>query len=883
MHARRPRWRGTAYTRELVTAVSHRRALLLADPRARPDAALSALRRVAPALERVVVVGKLRALGALWSSDTSREPAPEELHALDAWRAAAAGVAPSTEARHAPELPVEAIVDLALTEDADILVGGARSLESVSLLTDAGRRLRVPVLLPAGEARDAPIRRVFCAAIGRRALASLVAFAREHAGPSLVLAVLGPAAMAPEDLAASLRVLGIEARVELLPRSALSPRAALAAAARGGAVDLVVLARAPAALLLGYPWPAPVLVVPPVTLGPRPPAFDLTDVVELDGARRALVAEVTAIGSLAPAADWTLAFVSEGLALGTAITSPAGELEVPAAIAGTWLGAVRVLQDEAPDALAALEQRFTVLRPGERSLVLFDPEMPDGSLQALRELARGAGVEPLAVRLRPVRPASAIRRRLEAAGLPSHVIDARAVLAEGDAHDVAEANDPVRLRRVAARMRAAGFPVASVLHRGLEHPEPPADEPACTIEGNRVEVELDNARARGWLLDAIAQSRRSVNLQVYMAADDDVGRAVEAALADAGARGVTVRALVDSLHGMHGSFGAENPLLARLAARPGVELRVGRPLTGVPTSLADIKQRDHRKIVVVDDAIALVGGRNLSHEYYTAFEEAGLAATTTWRQVPWLDAGARIEGPAVAAISASFVEAWIEAGGAPFDVERPAPAGSTPARVVVHRGLRDAHTLEAYLELVERARSHVVAVNGFPYVLELQHALLRALRRGVRVRAVTGHLTPTHDGVPFAGAWSSARSTATEFVHSRLDPIVDAGGEVYLLAQLDVPGWERGLGPVYPHVHAKLMSADGLRCAVGSANLDVTSSYWESELMIVVEDAAIAGPLERRIDQLVAASSRVDREDPAWRERARRRSWMRRWPGVLSI
>jgi hypothetical protein len=37
--------------------------------------------------------------------------------------------------------------------------------------------------------------------------------------------------------------------------------------------------------------------------------------------------------------------------------------------------------------------------------------------------------------------------------------------------------------------------------------------------------------------------------------------------------------------------------------------------------LADLTARDHRKLVVVDGTIALVGGRNLSHEYYTSFEE----------------------------------------------------------------------------------------------------------------------------------------------------------------------------------------------------------------------------------------------------------------------
>jgi cardiolipin synthase len=254
---------------------------------------------------------------------------------------------------------------------------------------------------------------------------------------------------------------------------------------------------------------------------------------------------------------------------------------------------------------------------------------------------------------------------------------------------------------------------------------------ASAIAGNRVEIELDNAKARRWLLAAIESSTRRVHVQVYMAADDDVGRQIESALTRAGERAVTVRALVDSLHGFHGSFGVHNPLLDRLGSRRGIEVRVSQPIT-TPQSM--------------------------------------------WREVPWLDAGARVEGPAVGALEHSFLEAWTEAGGAPFDVADVAPVGPTPVRVVIHRGLRDAYTLETYLALIETARTHVYVVNGFPLILEIQHALLRALRRGVRVRTLFGQLTPTHGGEPFTGPWASARAAATQLVHSRMDALIAAGG-----------------------------------------------------------------------------------------------------------
>ena len=515
-------------------------------------------------------------------------------------------------------------------------------------------------------------------------------------------------------------------------------------------------------------------------------------------------------------------------------------------------------------------QRITLLRPVDRPLVLFDAEIAQAEAGLLRAIP--GDLSPLAVRLLPTRDCQSIRSRLGAAGLPTQVLDAGAVLDEGWGYDLADAQNPVRLARVAMRLRAMGCGIAAIVHRGplapaigglaavlpedlSRHPWAEADPApvrahpldatgARPIPDNRGEVELDNALARRWLLGAIDDSRHSLHVQVYMVADDDIGRQVEGALARAAARGVAVRVLVDSLHGLHGSLGARNPLLERLAACPGVDLRLRQPIDGAPT-LRDLKQRNHRKLVVADGRLALVGGRNLSHEYYTGFDEIGLTATSTWRLVRWLDAGARIGGPAVAEVQRLFRDAWRHAGGDDFPVETPEPAGDTPLRVVAHTGLRDAHTLETYLALIDGARERIDVVNGFPLLLELQHALLRALGRGMQVRLLFGHLTPTHAGGPFAGPWSSARVAATELVHSRMDDLIAAGAEGYLFCVPQQAAWSPDLGAVSSHVHAKLLCVDGRRCTVGSANLDITASYWEDELSSWWRIRPRAGPWRR--------------------------------------
>ena len=106
---------------------------------------------------------------------------------------------------------------------------------------------------------------------------------------------------------------------------------------------------------------------------------------------------------------------------------------------------------------------------------------------------------------------------------------------------------------------------------------------------------------------------------------------------------------------------------------------------------------------------------------------------------------------------------------------------------------------------------------------------------------------------------------------------------MYRLAVRERPGWEAGLGTVHPHVHAKVLSVDGRVCSVGSANLDVTAAYWEDELLLVVEDGTVARRLEARLEEIAGGSERIEPDDPKWREMARRRTWMLRWPGMLSV
>lgn len=877
-----------------------------------PPVTFETIRRLVPGAEQLIVIAeRARPAPARFAPAAPAEVDEASSRAMDQLQKAARSCAPSVDVALTPDLTADALADAASASSIDLVVVGSRHHRTLALAAGLRKRKPLPVLCVGSIPEPRPPGRgncLGCLALGERARAAMLTFLRERAGPRERVVLLESRPLSSQELAELREVSGIAPQVELLDASGQRWRRLIEARARHE-FDLMVLAQFPPLVLLAVGARPPVLILPPfrAPVAEHERTVDIPDSVD-DGAQIRLRVEYAAgIGRRTPIEDQELAFVRAGEVVARA-TALRGEVELPSGT-GESLGLFRIHGQAVADPSASVEARVAVVRAGQRPIVLFDAEVADEALSLLR---RVSGAEPVAMRVRATRSCASLRNRLRAVGLAPYVLDAGAVLGEGDAPDVPGQADAVRLARAAARMRAAGIPVLGIVYRGPHRPltrgllallpeelptlevTPPVGRVAhpslkerldattgtAVIGGNQVQLELDNPTARGWLLSAIEASRARVHFQVYMGLDDDVGRPVEAALAAAAARGVTVRVLVDSLHGGHGSFGEHNPLLDRLSARPGVELRVGKPITGAPT-LELLKQRDHRKLVVVDGKLALLGGRNLSHEYYTGFGEVALRPEMTWRMVPWLDAGARVEGPAVANLERAFLQAWTDNGGEPFEIEVPPPAGSTGARVVVHRGLRDAYTLEAYLAMIDGAQSHVYAVNGFPLLLEIQHALLRALRRGVRVRTLVGNLTPRHGEEPFRGPLTTGRIAATSFVHSRLDPLVAAGAECYQLVIAHQPSWASNIGNIRPHVHAKTMSVDGRMCSVGSANLDVTAGYWEDELMLIVEDDTVASALEARLDQLMSGSDRFDRTDPGWLRQAEQRRWMRYWPGVL--
>jgi cardiolipin synthase len=167
-----------------------------------------------------------------------------------------------------------------------------------------------------------------------------------------------------------------------------------------------------------------------------------------------------------------------------------------------------------------------------------------------------------------------------------------------------------------------------------DHPAEPVTRPPITAEigGNRLEM-IESGEARlSILLELIGGAERCIKLLMYMFNPDEVGEIVRDALVAAAARGVEVRLLIDGF-----GSGAPPSFFDPLTAAGG-ERCVFNPSYGRRYLL-----RNHQKLVVIDDQIAIIGGANIDSTYMSD------GGAEHWRDV-WL----RIDGPEAAMPSRYF-------------------------------------------------------------------------------------------------------------------------------------------------------------------------------------------------------------------------------------
>ena len=331
--------------------------------------------------------------------------------------------------------------------------------------------------------------------------------------------------------------------------------------------------------------------------------------------------------------------------------------------------------------------------------------------------------------------------------------------------------------------------------------------------GNRVELLRNGPATFAAMEQAIESATRRIDMESYTF-DKQAGTQFADLLLAKRAQGVKVHLIYDAW----GSMDTPPALFAKLRAG-GIRVVEFNPLRPNSRVGVDLNRRDHRKLLVVDDAVAITGGVNISRVYEKGPPPPGTPATAS--TLPWRDTDIRISGPVVAQFERLFQQTWHEQHGPPISPPPPTPGFIRGhAQVLAVDGLPSKNEPAIYRTLLVAIalahRSVHLTTGFFAPTPELRHTLEAAARRGVDVRIIV----PAH----------STSSMAIAAGRAAYGDLLEAG--VHILERHGVV------------LHAKTAVIDGDYSIVGSSNLDWRSVVFNNEIDAVVIDQDFGKQME---------------------------------------
>jgi cardiolipin synthase C len=446
---------------------------------------------------------------------------------------------------------------------------------------------------------------------------------------------------------------------------------------------------------------------------------------------------------------------------------------------------------------------------------------------------------------------------------------------------------------------------------------------AAQEHGGRSAFHVISVGVDGFLirLEMINGAQRTLDLQYYIFHGDESGRVVTDALARAADRGVRVRVLVDD-----GETEPGDEQLLTLAAHANVEIRVFNPwayrghnraLRGMEFLLkhSRLDYRMHNKLLVADNATALVGGRNIGDQYFQIDPQSQFA-----------DDDVFAAGPVAAALETKFDDFWNSLLAIPTAAlysekslahlesrlkRKPARAekarqagfdyagklasgeplagiisGQTPLawshaivacdspekREVVEGSSIGSLLYEPVAQALAAAQTEVLVVSPYLVPTKGELRLLEDRRKqAVRVAILTNSLRSAPDLVAQAG-----------YMHYRV-PLLQDGVELYeVRSQLESvrgSGQSKRIARYGNYaLHGKLLVFDRSTLFVGSMNFDARSRHLNTEIGLILDSPELSQQVAARFQAMTRPESAYEvvlQSDPnggraphlAWRTR----------------
>lgn len=354
---------------------------------------------------------------------------------------------------------------------------------------------------------------------------------------------------------------------------------------------------------------------------------------------------------------------------------------------------------------------------------------------------------------------------------------------------------------------------------------------ALPFKGNAVDIYTDGYGFFPALLAAIGNAKSHIHIDIYIFADDALGRIVSDALIDKARQGVEVRIIYDDV----GCWNVDRRFFERMREE-GIEVCPFLPVR-FPSFTSKVNYRNHRKIIVIDGSVGFIGGMNIALRYVKGVDGR-----------PWRDTMTKITGSAVYSLQREFLVDW-------YFVDRTRLSDRKYYPPVVSSRHDDCliqivtggpatpfpEIMQGYMRVILAARSYIYIET--PYFIPTEailFALKTAVLGGIDVRIIV----PERCDARFV-EWAG---------RSYLREMADSGVKVYL--------YESGF------LHSKILVCDDSLVTCGSTNVDARSfeNNFESNAFFYDKDVALRfkAIFMEDLSRSVLLSARADRIRPGF-------------------
>jgi cardiolipin synthase len=333
------------------------------------------------------------------------------------------------------------------------------------------------------------------------------------------------------------------------------------------------------------------------------------------------------------------------------------------------------------------------------------------------------------------------------------------------------------------------------------------------VGGNTAKLYTDYDESLAAMTDAVTHAEKYVHVEFYILALDRTSAPFFDAMADAVARGVTVRVLLDHIASVRSP---KYNRTIRTLKRIGVDWTLMLPVRPWRGQFQRPDLRNHRKILVVDGAVAYTGSQNMIDRSYNK-------RINKRRGLQWRDLMVRFEGPIVAGINALFITDWYSETDELLvreseDVERRLAPDLLDCQVVPSGpGFDGENNLRLFNSLLYAANEKIMIAS--PYFVpdeSMLYAITTAAQKGLDVQLFVSEI--------------GDQPIVYHAQRSYYEALLRAGVRIWMYQSPTI-------------LHAKHVTIDDQVSVIGSSNMDMRSFSLNLEISVMVRGTTFVNAL----------------------------------------